>query len=279
MNRIICITGASSGIGLASAQAFAEAGWTVYAGMRHPEQGLPAGKAYSNLHAVEIDVTRSETLSRAMELIGSRHGRLDMLVCNAGYGLLKALGQTAIEEARQLFETNVYGVMRTIQAAFPLLRKGGQGYIAVTSSIAGVVGQALNEVYCASKFAVEGLVESLAAYYKPFFNIDMTLLEPGAVATNFGNTVMASIAAAGGIPEDEYKPVFDAFLASFGSKNAFPQQPEAVAEVLLRLADMEEKPLRIRTSAAAEEFVRLKVQDDPSGLACLYDTRSVQLGV
>ncbi|QWU15462.1 NADP-dependent 3-hydroxy acid dehydrogenase YdfG [Paenibacillus sophorae] len=278
MSRVICITGASSGIGLATALLFAAEGWTVYAGTRNIERDQQK-YIHRNLNFVNIDVTKQDTIERAIQTIDQYHGRLDLLFCNAGFGYVKALNQTEIKDVQEVFDTNVYGVIRTIREAFPLMRKAGGGHIVATSSISGLVGQALNEVYCASKFALEGLIESLATYYKPYFNIDVTLIEPGAINTNFSNTVMSQIAANGGIPEDEFKPVFDAFISTFGSVNADPQSPESVAKVVLELTRLEEKPLRIRTSDEAERFVSYKVENDPNGLSCLYETRNIQLGL
>ncbi|WP_025692464.1 SDR family oxidoreductase [Paenibacillus zanthoxyli] len=278
MSRVICITGASSGIGLATALLFAAEGWTVYAGTRNIERDQQK-YIHGNLNFVNIDVTKQDTIEHAIQTIDQYHGRLDLLFCNAGFGYVKALNQTEIKDVQEVFDTNVYGVIRTIREAFPLMRKTGGGHIVATSSIGGLVGQALNEVYCASKFALEGLIESLATYYKPYFNIDVTLIEPGAINTNFSNTVMSQIAANGGIPEDEFKPVFDAFISTFGSVNADPQSPESVAKVVLELTRLEEKPLRIRTSDEAERFVSYKVENDPNGLNCLYETRNMQLGL
>lgn len=278
MHKVICITGASSGIGLATGLAFAGSGWTVYAGTRHPERDRSLYAGRQNLIFTYMDVTAPDSLKQALSNIEQQHGRLDVLFCNAGYGMLKALEQAEQEDIHRLFATNVYGVMSTITAALPLLRQSGGGHIIITSSIAGVAGQALNEIYCASKFAVEGLAESLAVYYKPFFNIDITLLEPGAINTNFSNVMMEKIAADGGFQNDEYKPVLDAFLATFGA-NTVPQSAESVAEIVLKLAEMEVKPLKLRTSEAANRFVAAKLGQDPTGLAALQETRQIQLGL
>ncbi|MDG0809306.1 SDR family NAD(P)-dependent oxidoreductase [Cohnella rhizosphaerae] len=160
-------------------------------------------------------------------------GTLDALFCNAGFGFLRALGQADTADIHRVFDTNVYGVMHTIRAALPLLRQAANGgYIIATSSVGGLVGQPLNEIYCASKFAVEGLLESLATYYKPTFNIDVTLLEPGAIATQFVGTVMEQVNATGGILDDEYKPVVQRYLDGFASRNSVPQTAESVADVV-----------------------------------------------
>ncbi|UQZ34427.1 short-chain dehydrogenase [Paenibacillus sp. PK3_47] len=279
MGKIICITGASSGIGLATALRFAREGWTVYAGTRHPERDQSLYKDEKNLQFVELEVTEPESMEQLMRQISREHGKLDVLFCNAGFGYIRALGQAPFSDIHRVFDTNVYGVMHTIRAALPLLTKSRGGHIIATSSVGGLVGQPMNEIYCASKFAVEGLLESLATYYKPRFNIDVTLLEPGAVATEFNKTVLDHIADTGGILEDEYKPVADAYTAAFLQRNAEPQTAASVAGVMWELVHMETKPLRIRTSERAEAFAAGKVSNDPTGLDGVLRTRKVMLNM
>lgn len=279
MGKIICITGASSGIGLATALRFAREGWTVYAGTRNPERDQELYREENNLHFVQLEVTDPASIQAVIDRITLEQGSLDVLFANAGFGYLRALGQAPAEDIHRVFDTNVYGVMHTIRAALPLLRSSGYAHIVATSSVGGLVGQPMNEIYCASKFAVEGLLESLATYYKPQFNIDVTLLEPGAIATEFTKTVMGHVAGTGGILEDEYKPVIDAYTAAFLQRNVEPQTAESVAEVMWELVHMETKPVRIRTSERAEAFVAHKVSTDPTGLDGVLSTRKIQLNM
>ncbi|MFC5528862.1 SDR family oxidoreductase [Cohnella yongneupensis] len=277
MNRIIAITGASSGIGLATALKFGREGWTVYAGTRNAERDRQLYADNANVHFVEMEVTDPTALQTVVDRIDAEHGRLDVLFCNAGFGYLRALGQADLADIHRVFDTNVYGVMHTIRAALPLLRKGDGGHIIATSSVGGLVGQPLNEIYCASKFAVEGLLESLATYYKPAFNIDITLLEPGAIATSFVSTVMSQVEKTGGILDDEYKPVLMRYIEGFNSRNSVPQTSESVADVVWDVVHSDPKPLRVRTSEAAESFVRFKAEKDPTGLEGVKYTRKLQL--
>lgn len=279
MGKIICITGASSGIGLSSALKFAKEGWTVYAGTRNLERDQERFSEVAHLKFVELEVTEPDSIQRVIDQIEQEQGSLDVLFCNAGFGYLRALGQAPIEDIHRVFDTNVYGVMHTIRAALPLLRKTGYGHIVATSSVGGLVGQPMNEIYCASKFALEGLLESMATYYKPQFNIDISLLEPGAIATEFNNTVLGHVASTGGILEDEYKPILDAYRATFLQRNTEPQTADSVAEVMWDLVHMDTKPLRIRTSEQAEEFVSRKISTDPTGLEGVLSTRKIQLNM
>ncbi|QJD85446.1 SDR family oxidoreductase [Cohnella herbarum] len=279
MGKSIAITGASTGIGLSTALLFARNGWTVYAGTRNLERdrGLYGGEA--NLNFVEMEVTSPDSLQRAFGQIGQSQDRLDVLFCNAGFGYLRALGQAPMEEIQRVFDTNVYGVINTIQAALPLLRQSEAGHIIATSSVGGLVGQPFNEIYCASKFAVEGLLESMATYYKPLFNIDITLLEPGAIATAFTQTVFNHLGSTGGLLEDEYRPLIDAYIEQFSKRNSIPQTSESVAELVLDLVNREVKPLRLRTSDAAERFAAHKTETDPTGIEGVAKVRKLQLGL
>ncbi|MCR8631485.1 SDR family oxidoreductase [Paenibacillus radicis (ex Xue et al. 2023)] len=279
MSKTIFITGASSGVGLATALKLADKGWNVYAGTRHLQRDQEQYANQENLRFLEVDVTDPTSQQDALRVIEQAHGHLDVLFCNAGFGFLRALGQATIEDIQRVFDTNLYGVIHSIQAALPLLRKADSGHIIATSSVGGLVGQPLNEIYCASKFAVEGLLESMATYYKPLFNIDITLVEPGGIATNFVNTVLNDIGKTGGILDDEYKPIVDTYLETFSKRNVVPQSAEAVAEVVLDLLQMETKPLRLRTSEIAEVFVSHKVKTDPSGLEGILATRKLQLNM
>src|SRR4051794_36333767 len=123
MNKSMAITGASSGIGLATALKFAELGWTVYAGTRNVARDQAQYADIPNLQFIEMEVTDPKSMEQAFEVIEKEQGRLDVLICNAGFGFLRSLGQATFEEIQAVFDTNVYGVMHTIRAALPLLRK------------------------------------------------------------------------------------------------------------------------------------------------------------
>jgi len=279
MNKVICITGASSGVGLATALTFARNGWIVYAGTRNLARDEAQFAGEENLHFLEIDVVHPDSIECAMQVITEEQGRIDLLFCNAGFGFIRTLGQASFEQIQNVFDTNVYGVMHTIRAALPLLIKAESGHIIATSSVGGLVGQPLNEIYCASKFAVEGLLESLATYYKPLFNIDVTLIEPGAIETHFAKTALDQVAATGGVLDDEYKSIVETYIDMFTKRNAVSQTPESIADLVMELTQMETKPLRVRTSEAAERFVSHKVQVDPTGLKGIAQTRKIQLGI
>ncbi len=275
--QTILITGASSGIGLATARRFADAGWFVYAGVRSPDEmtvSLPT------LTFLPLDVTDETSVKAAVRQIEQEVDHLDVVFCNAGHGLLRALGQATSYEIKQLFETNVFGVIRTIEACLPLLKQAPDGsHLLATSSVSGLVGQPMNELYCASKFAIEGLFESLATYYKPYFNIDVTLIEPAAVETNFTANVLDQLERTGGLHEDDFKPIITAYLQTYRTRHADRQSAEALAEVIFEVVHRDERPLRIRTTEADEHFVAHKTHHDPSGLEGIAKIRRLTLNL
>ncbi|OIN65998.1 short-chain dehydrogenase [Exiguobacterium sp. KRL4] len=277
--RTIFITGASSGIGLATATRFADEGWTVYAGIRQVTPELEQ-HALPHLHFIEVDVTDLTSLKQAVSVIEQEVGHLNALFCNAGQGLLRALGQATSYEIKQLFDTNVFGVMQTIECCLPLLKAAPQGsHLLATSSISGLVGQPMNEIYCASKFALEGLFESLATYYKPFFSIDVTLIEPAAVETNFTANVLDRLEQTGGLHDDDFKPIVERYLKTYRVRHKNRQAASEIAELIFDLVQSDEKPLRVRTAPEDEAFVAHKTANDPSGLVGTLKTRQLTLNL
>lgn len=179
----IFITGASSGIGLASARHFLEKGWQVVATMRNPA-AAPAWMVDPRMLVLKVDVTDRASLDAGVRSALSVFGAVDVMFANAGYGLNGPIeGATEAQMLRQ-FDVNVLGVARTIQAIAPHMRERGGGTILVTSSIGGRIGMPVAPFYIASKHAVEGLVESARFELQPF-GIRLKLIEPGGIRTDF----------------------------------------------------------------------------------------------
>lgn len=150
------------------------------------------------------------------------------------------------------------------------MRKQHSGHIINISSVGGLVGQPVNEIYCAAKFALEGLTESIASYMKPYFGINVSLIEPGGVITEFGNTLTKYFEETGGIKDDDYKPLIHTYMdyrATFTDEvkeRAF-QKPAQIAEVILKCINDPEPKLRYLTSEGALTFTKLKTGLDPDG--------------
>ncbi|MFT3865103.1 MAG: SDR family NAD(P)-dependent oxidoreductase [Solirubrobacterales bacterium] len=232
------ITGASGGFGRAWSEAALARGERVAAAARNPAvlEDLVAefGEAVLPLR---LDVTERDAVTAAVGAAHERFGRLDVVVNNAGYGLGGMVEEAGEEEFRAQLETNFLGSLWVIQAALPFLREQGAGHLIQVSSIGGIAAFPGLGLYNASKWAVEGMVESLAAEVAPF-GIRVTLVEPGGFDTG------ASAAAA----QTEPLAAYDEFRAEArrraGERRAVLGDPRASAAALLRVVEAEEAPLR-----------------------------------
>ena len=183
MDRSILITGASTGIGRATVEAFAAAGWRVAATMRKPEdeEGLAA---LAGVRVFPLDVTSTASVEAAVAAVHAAFGRIDAVVNNAGYAVDGIFESMDDELIRRQFDTNVFGLMRVTRAVLPLLRRQRGGTLVQVSSIGGRVTFPLYSVYHGTKWAVEGFSESLAFELRQF-GIRVRLVEPGAIKTDF----------------------------------------------------------------------------------------------
>lgn len=183
MSKTVLITGTSSGIGEATAKYFLQKGWNVSATMRSPEQASNWTKA-EKVICPKLDVTTPETIEQAVRETTKHFGRIDVLINNAGYALMGPIEGVTLEQLEHQFQTNVFGLISTIQAVLPVLRKQGGGTIVNVTSIGGRLAFPLVSPYHATKWAVEGLSESLR-YELRQFNIRIKIIEPGGIRTNF----------------------------------------------------------------------------------------------
>ena len=182
--NVILITGCSSGIGKSLCEIFYAKGYTVIATARNVE-------SINNLKAslkLELDVTKKESVKKAVDETIARYQKIDILVNNAGYSVRGALEEVDISEVKAMYDVNVFGVMHMIQAVLPIMRNQKQGKIVNIGSISGKFAQAINGGYCSSKFAVEALSEA-ARLELHQYNIQSTVIEPGPIKTNFFNTL------------------------------------------------------------------------------------------
>jgi NAD(P)-dependent dehydrogenase (short-subunit alcohol dehydrogenase family) len=190
--QIALITGSSSGIGFETSLRLARNGIYTYGTMRNLNKSNEilgyARKDNLPLKVLRLDVTDEESISDAIDKIISEKSRIDILVNNAGYSLLGPLEQLHIDEINEEFETNFFGIIKLIQSVLPMMRKQGYGRIINISLLAGRIGFPLSSAYVSSKFALEGLVESLRYEVQPF-GIHVSLIEPRVIKTNFVNNM------------------------------------------------------------------------------------------
>lgn len=281
MNKTIFITGTSTGFGKLTTITLANAGYTVIAGMRGTtgKNQVVAKElaALPNVEVVEIDVTDDTSVTKAFEKTLAKHGKIDVLINNAGvtgFGLLEA---TSIEQIRKMFEVNFYGVIRTYQAVLPSMRKEKSGLIVNITS--GASGHTLPFMipYLASKFGVESIAEGLQAELAQF-NIENVTIQPGVYPTEMNNGSKAGIGADKAEIEAAYDPVatdmFNAMGAGlFGKMQEFDMNPQTIADGILELVNMQNgtRPLRFPLDAIAQgtdvEFINARAEIKEKWLA------------
>jgi NAD(P)-dependent dehydrogenase (short-subunit alcohol dehydrogenase family) len=179
-NKIALVTGVSSGIGRAIANLLAAREFRVFGTTRKPAEA--DGRA-ANFEIIPLDVRDEESVHRAVRTVLDKAGQIDALVNNAGYALIGALEETSVEEAKQLFDTNLFGILRTSQAVLPVMREQQHGRILNVGSVVGLVPAPYQGIYSASKHALEGLSESLDHETRQF-GVRVSVIEPGFVRTN-----------------------------------------------------------------------------------------------
>jgi NAD(P)-dependent dehydrogenase (short-subunit alcohol dehydrogenase family) len=236
--KVWFITGASRGFGRVWAEAALRRGDKVVATARSLK-GVSdlAERSGAAVLPLALDVTKSDQVRDAVARAHAHFGRLDVVINNAGYALVGAVEEASDADVRAEFETNFFGALSVIRAVLPVLRKQGSGHILGVSSVAGVYASPIIGFYHASKWAFEALHESLAQEVKGF-GIKVTLLEPGAYATDFGSHSSLKISA--GI--DAYADLTKQVFAS-GANIEFGD-PQATAEAVLKIVDAENPPLR-----------------------------------
>lgn len=231
------ITGASRGFGRIWTEAALARGDRVAATARNPNVLAPLQDRYGErLLALRLDVTDRAMAYEAVTRAHSHFGRLDVVVNNAGYGLFGMVEEVSEQQARQQMETNFFGTLWVTQAALPLLRDQHGGHILQVSSIGGITALPQFGVYNASKWALEGLSQALAAEVRDF-GIKVTLIEPTGYATEWSR---------GSASRAEPNPAYDALREQIaaGWRNFRIGDPEATAQALLALVDAEDPPLR-----------------------------------
>ena len=235
--KIWLVTGASRGFGRIWTEAALTRGDRVAATARDLKTLDALVERYADaVLPLALDITDADAVNQAVAAAHQHFGRLDVIVTNAGYGLTGALEETTVEEARANFETNVIGTFSTIKSVLPFLREQGYGHILSVSSIGGLVPYApLYSVYAGSKFAIEGMVQSLAQEVAGF-GIKITLIEPGPFATDFYNSSLKTAT-----PRKSYDPVREQLAKMFTPDML--GDPKATADAILKVVDAEKPPL------------------------------------
>ena len=242
-HQVALVTGASSGIGQATAELLATKGFTVFGTSRVPDQ---RARSYTLL---PLDVCSDASVEAAVQSLLDQVGRIDVLVNNAGYAQVGAIEETSITDVQAQFDTNLLGVIRLIKAVLPVMRRQGSGRIINISSIVGQVAPPYMGMYATSKFALEGLSEALRDEVLPF-GVDVSLVEPSYVKTSFVSQPPTQPIAA-------YTPARQAALHVANTSIENGMEPRKVAQVILRAATTRPR-LRYLVGRDIKLFVLLK---------------------
>ncbi|MBW4474284.1 MAG: SDR family NAD(P)-dependent oxidoreductase [Stenomitos rutilans HA7619-LM2] len=254
--RVWLITGCSTGFGRALAEAVLQQGDSLIATARKPEQlGALIDQYPETAKAVRLDVTLSQDIQTAVDTAIATFGRIDVLVNNAGHGLIAALEEVSDGEMHQFFETNFFGALRLMRAVLPVMRQQGSGHIVNLSSTAGLVGFGGSSLYCGAKFALEGASEALDKEVKPF-GIKVTLIEPGAFRTDFNGRSLATAKQS----IDAYAGVSSASLQWFKEMNGQqPGDPAKAAQAIIQAVDSPHPPMRLALGTDAMSLIQEKL--------------------
>lgn len=228
MSKIILITGASSGIGKATAQHLATLGHKVYGASRKLEDM----QNISDVIPIQLDMGDYSSLERAVTEIVDEEGRIDVLFNNAGYGQYGSVEETPIEDAKKQFEVNLFGLARLTQLVIPHMRKQGSGTIINTSSMGGKIYTPMGAWYHATKHALEGWSDCLRIELKQF-GIDVVVIEPGGIQTGWGTIAIEKmLAVSGGGPYKKYAESAARGMRGRYEKPGSLSRPEVIAEIV-----------------------------------------------
>jgi NAD(P)-dependent dehydrogenase (short-subunit alcohol dehydrogenase family) len=240
--KVWFITGSSTGFGRELAEELLEQGYKVVATARKPESVNDLVTKYpETARSVKLDVTKPDEVRAAIAVAVKEFGRIDVVVNNAGYGLIGAVEEASIDQIRHQFETNVFGALDVIRAALPQLREQKGGHILNLSSVGGFVGFPSSGHYSATKFALEAYSESLAKEAE-HLGIKVTIVEPGAFRTDFNGRSLA-------VAENQLPDVYpstkfftDWLLENDGKQ---PGDPRKAAQAMIKAVEAENPPLRL----------------------------------
>ena len=242
MDKVALVTGSSSGIGFETSLALARNGYHTFATMRNLGKDEKIKEVIEkedlNIEILELDVDSEESVNRAIKTVSEKKGRIDVLVNNAGYGMWGTVEDVSIDEFKEQFETNFFSIIRLIQKVAPIMRKQGSGNIVNISSVAGRIGFPVSPAYISSKFALEGLSESLRFELMPF-GINVIIIEPGVIKTNFFDSMKMSEKSQ---QNSTYKEITDKVISGVKMMAEMGTHPKEVADVIIKTLG-EEKPL------------------------------------
>jgi NAD(P)-dependent dehydrogenase (short-subunit alcohol dehydrogenase family) len=242
MEKVAVVTGTSSGIGFETALALAREGYYTYATMRDTTKSDKikelGQKENLNIDVLELDVDDENSVKTAIQKILDQKQRIDVLVNNAGWALWGCVEDVSVDEFKAQFDTNFFSIIRLIQEVGPTMRKQGSGTIVNVSSVVGRIGFPASPAYISSKFALEGLSESLRFELAPF-GVNVVIIEPGVIKTNFMKNMKISKKSES---DTVYKEITDKVVSGVKMMAEMGTHPKEVADTIIK-AVKDEKPL------------------------------------
>jgi NAD(P)-dependent dehydrogenase (short-subunit alcohol dehydrogenase family) len=255
MDKTAFVTGASAGIGEATARALLAAGYRVFAGARRLDR--MAGLAAAGATLLKLDLTDDVSIVAAVNTIKNEAGRIDVLVNNAGYGSYGALEDVPVDEGRRQFEVNAFGLARLCQLVLPMMRAQRSGKIVNVTSIGGKIWEPLGAWYHATKFAVEGLSDCLRVEVAPF-GVDVIVIEPGAIRTEWAGIARDGLLQmSGGSAYAELAKRHARMLAT-ADTSSLASPPEVVARTIVRAVTARRPKTRYATGGGARTILFLR---------------------
>ncbi len=268
---IAVVTGSSTGIGFETSLLLARNGFYTYATMRDTHKGDNIKEIANDenlpLKVLSMDVDNDDSIRNTIQNVLDEKKKIDILINNAGYGLFGALEDISIEEAKKQFETNLFGAIRTIKEVLPTMREQKNGLIINITSLAGIVGIPAECIYVSTKFALEGLSESISYELQPY-GIQVILIEPGVITTNFvpnikfPNQIYNNNNIKKKNSSSYYSNTIDTFLSHYFSAMNNAQPPKEVAIVILEAiknaSNSSESLFRYTVGGDAKTFAQAK---------------------
>ncbi len=256
MKKVIIVTGASSGMGKEGALQLIKEGHIVYGAARRTEKMNDILKAGGKI--LKLDITNHESIKPSAELVFKNEGRIDVLWNNAGYSVTGAVEDVSYEDAKRQFEVNLFGLAEMTKAVLPYMRKQKSGTIINTSSVGGKIFSPLGAWYHASKHALEGWSDCLRLELKPF-NISVSIIEPGGIATEFGDVMYQPLLerSKGGVYEEFSKKVAETYQNTYTDTKRL-SSPSVIGQVVLKIVNSKRPKTRYVTGYMSKTTIFLR---------------------
>jgi NAD(P)-dependent dehydrogenase (short-subunit alcohol dehydrogenase family) len=259
VEKVALVTGSSSGIGFETALLLSKSGFHTYASMRNLEKSKNITEIVNTenlpLRVIQLDVNDDISVKNAINKIIAENGRIDVLINNAGHGLFSPIEDITLDQVKEQFETNFFGVVRLVKEVLPVMRKQRNGIIVNVSSGAGRVAIPVSSAYVATKFALEELSESMRYELKEF-GINIIIIEPGVIRTNFVENMKT--AGTRSRSESPYADLIGRTLKGFGGLMDNSSPPKLVAEAILNAITSKEPEIRYVVGDDAKSIMKVR---------------------